>query len=248
MERGEAKQPRACSPQSLAVRLLARFWVGGIDLLFPPCCGICGAAGEFLCAACDSQLQRAESPRCSRCWQISATEICHTCQQQRSPLSGVRAPYVFDGGARALVLGLKYQSLYALAQPMGERLAAYAASTHLPADLLTPVPLHWRRGRQRGFNQAELLGRIVAERTGLELDVTSLRRSRATPHQAHQRDPNRRAENVRGAFRCSDHVAGRRVLLVDDVFTTGATLRECARTLKAAGAESVWGLTFARAD
>lgn len=217
-----------------------------LDVLFPPSCGVCGAEGGFLCPACRRGLLVAAPPRCRRCWAPSKRDVCENCQ--RTPLDGARAAYLFEGGARSLVLGLKYRSLHALAEPMGELLAEAFLEEPLPVDLVAPVPLHSRRERIRGFNQAELLGRAVAGRAALELDIRSLRRMRSTPQQTRTDDRQRRETNVRGAFQCSPAVAGRRVLLIDDVLTTGATLRECARTLREAGAASVWALTFCRAE
>ena len=131
---------------------------------------------------------------------------------------------------------------------MGELMAEYLAQNPLPVDLLVPVPLHRRRRRERGFNQAELLCRVIGEHSGIEIDRRSLRRSRNTPHQIRVSDRTQRAANVYRAFACDGDLEGRRVLLVDDVFTSGATLRACAASLRTAGGASVWALTFARAD
>jgi ComF family protein len=217
-----------------------------LDLLYPPACGVCGAGGGFLCPPCRRALPVAAPPRCRRCWALTARGVCADCAH--SPLDGVRTPYVLDAGARTLVHALKYRSLHALAQPMGELLADSFELEPLPADVVMPVPLHGRRRRSRGFNQSELLARVLARRAGLELDDHTLMRTRNTPQQTRTDDRARREENVRGAFHCRNEVPGRRVLLVDDVLTTGATLRECARTLRQAGARSVWALAFSHAD
>jgi ComF family protein len=229
-------------------RSLPRLWGGLVDLVFPPCCGVCGAEGAFLCLACEHGLRRAAGLRCSRCWEPGATGLCQACAGSPTALDGARSVFVFEDGARRLVHGLKYRSLHALARPMGELMAEYLLQTPLPVDLLVPVPLHRWRKRGRGFNQAELLCRIIAERSGIALDARSLRRTRNTPQQTRSSDRAERELGMRGAFRCQATVAGRRVLLVDDVMTTGATLHECAGSLRAAGAASVWSLTFARAD
>ena len=225
---------------------LARLRLQALDLLFPPMCGVCGGGGSFLCDRCRRRLTSAAPPRCSRCWAISHRAVCAECA--RSPLDGARAPFVFDGAARTLVHQLKYESLHALAEPMAELLASFLLDQRLPVDVVAPVPLHFRRRLRRGFNQSELLARGISLRLGLELEVGSLRRRRNTPPQLQADDRTRREQNVRGAFRCDAGLQGRRVLLVDDVLTTGATLRECAATLKAAGAECVYALAFCRAD
>jgi ComF family protein len=224
---------------------LARLRLQALDLLFPPMCGVCRAGGSFLCDACRRRLPEAAPPRCSRCWrQMPSPAICRDCA--RSPLDGAWAPFVFAADARTLVHALKYDSLHALAEPMAELLAASLVERTRPAglDLVVPVPLHFRRRLPRGFNQSELLARGVAARAGIELDTRSLRRVRNTRSQLQAGDRAGRERNVRAAFRCGTDLRGRHVLLVDDVLTTGATLRECAATLKAAGAASVYGLAF----
>ena len=218
-----------------------------LDLLFPRTCGVCGAAGDFLCAKCRRSLPEAAPPRCRRCWSIGVySGSCADCVH--SPLDGARAPYVFEGPARTLVHQLKYEGMRALAEPMGELLVISLLENPMTIDLVVPVPLHGLRRRRRGFNQSELLARTVAYRTGLQLETSALRRRRGTPPQVQESERPRRESNVQGAFRCSDAVAGRRILLIDDVLTTGATARECARTLKAAGAASVWALCFCHDD
>ncbi len=209
-------------------------------------CGICGADGGFLCDACRIALPVAGPPRCSRCWGPSLRPVCAECTG--SPLDGARAPFVFDAGARTLVHQLKFESLHALAEPMTALLAGFLLAERLPVDMVVPVPLHRRRRLARGFNQSELLARGIAAQAGLELDTRTLRRRRNTPPQLQADDRARREQNVRGAFRCDAGLRGRRVLLIDDVLTTGATLRECAATLKAAGAERVYALAFCHAD
>jgi ComF family protein len=133
---------------------------------------------------------------------------------------------------------------------LGALLAAYLLQEAIAVDVVLPVPLHPRRRRQRGFNQSELLARILAERIGLDLDTRSLIRSRNTPQQTRAHNRDQREQNLRDAFRCRrpDSIAARRILLVDDVLTTGATARECARTLKAAGAAEVVALSFCHVD
>jgi len=165
-------------------------------------------------------------------------------------LAGLRSPYVFQGGARELVHALKYHYHSALASPMGDLMARYLRGGSLPADALVPVPLHPHRQRARGYNQSFLLAREVSRRLNLPLAAHVLVRRSDTPPQAKATEAEARRRNVAGAFDCrAGAVAGRRVLLVDDVTTTGATLDACAHALLAkGGASSVWALTFARED
>ena len=128
-------------------------------------------------------------------------------------------------------------------------MAAYLKTEELPVDLVVPVPLFGRRQRLRGYNQSALLARELARLDGLPLAVRALSRRRDTPPQARSVDAETRRRNVAGAFAADRRqVEGRRVLLVDDVMTTGATLDACAQALRQGGAASVWALTFARED
>jgi ComF family protein len=133
---------------------------------------------------------------------------------------------------------------------MGQLMAECLDGAALPVDVVVPVPLHPRRQRLRGYNQSTLLAREVSRRLGLTLASEALVRRRDTPPQAKAVEAGARRRNVAGAFDCPAGVAaGRRVLLVDDVTTTGATLDACARALLAeGGAAGVWALTFARED
>ena len=150
-----------------------------------------------------------------------------------------------DAGVRDVVFDLKYRGIRALAPDMGELLARHMESVRLGADLIVPVPLHRRRERERGYNQAALLARDLSRRTGLPV-APALRRTRDTPPQVATVGPEERRANIEGAFECVADVRGRRVLLVDDVVTTGSTMGACATPLKAAGASKVLGLAFAR--
>jgi ComF family protein len=209
-----------------------------------PVCGEClnepqPLAAEYFCACCRTPFQNhfplGEDGRCTLC---------------RLGLRGFDAAYCFgayEGTLRELIHLFKYGRLRTLAGPLGERLAS-AIPRDQRFDLIIPVPLHWRRRFQRGFNQAALLAARVARRYAVPV-VVAVRRRRATATQAGLSNAKRRA-NVAGAFevRRPRAVAGRRILLVDDVMTTGATASACAAALKRAGARYVAVLTLARVD
>ncbi len=151
----------------------------------------------------------------------------------------------YDGPLRELIHLFKYRGM----KPIGIRLARYLPSalpTDLNVDVVVPVPLDWRKQWKRGFNQSEVLAEHVARRRGWKFS-RALRRSRSVEHQASLSNTQRRL-NVERAFRAAGRVDGLRVLLVDDVMTTGATARACALALKRAGAKSVTLLTLARVD
>ena len=229
---------------------LARLAQMFLDVLFPPRCVACGKQGEFLCPGCRDAMPRALPPRCPLCWQPEARgEECGRCARTRPAFAGTRSLYLFQGPVRETVHALKYNHLSALARPMGELMAAYLKKEELPVDLVVPVPLFGRRQRLRGYNQSALLARELARLDGLALAERGLSRRRNTPPQARSVDAEARRRNVAGAFAADGRrVEGRRVLLVDDVMTTGATLDACAQALRQGGAVSVWALTFARED
>lgn len=221
-----------------------------LELLFPSRCLGCGRSGTFLCDGCEQQLRPALPPRCPRCWEPRPyAGECLSCQLQPPAFDALRAAFIYDGLARELVQALKYRGMTALAGRMGELLASAARQQGVEAELIVPVPLSGLRKRTRGYNQAEALARALAGHLGLPVATRAIARRRHTPPQARSADSEARRANVAGAFSARPQgVAGRRVLLVDDVATTGATLSACAEALKAAGAVSVWALTFARED
>ena len=153
-----------------------------------------------------------------------------------------------EGAAREAVHRLKYGNLRAIAPLLGGLLADFLTERGISGDILVPVPLHHRRERQRGYNQATLLARHAGERLGLPVEADALSRRRDTPSQTRRSQAEDRRANVQGSFHCPrpEMVKGLDVLLVDDVCTTGATLEACAVALKDAGAASVTGVTLAR--
>ena len=230
-----------------------------LDLLFPPRCAVCGAMGAFLCPACLSSMPGALPPRCPVCWRPGRfTPACESCREQPPAFRALRAPYLMAGAARDAVHALKYSHFSALAEDMGRLMAEFAASSDpsglsplgrsLDADLVVPVPLHGRRRRSRGYNQSALLARAVGGALGLPVNEGALVRRRDGPRQARAASAEERRRNVEGAFLGRSGLEGSRVLLIDDVTTTGATLDACARALREAGTSSVCCLAFARED
>jgi ComF family protein len=233
---------------------LARFqqqrwqaWNRFIDLLFPPRCSGCQADGSLWCAACQAATRLIEPPWCEKCGEPFVTDrLCTNCRAHPLVIEKIRSVALFDGPLRQAIHRFKYERLASLAEPFGAMLADYWTAAHLTADWLIPVPLHPARERDRGYNQSELLARHVARRVAVALSSTGLRRTRATAVQMTLSAAERR-QNVAGAFDCSEpRVKGKRVVIIDDVGTTGATLDACAQAVLQAGATSVMGLTLAR--
>jgi len=231
--------------------LCGQCW-SAITRLGPPWCDVCGAAPAVSATSYERPSRVAHGDTAGGVGPTSsgvgppAVSPCATCATTALPLDYARSAAVYEGELREALHAFKFAGRRALARPLGD-LAAEQCVASLPdgIDALIPVPLARERERERGFNQATLLAR----RIGRWLDVPTrpgwLARTRSTRPQSDLSAAERRA-NVRGAFRASDHVAGRHLLLVDDVLTTGATLHACARALRAAGARRVGGLTVAR--
>lgn len=223
-------------------------WEHLLDLVFPPRCAACGERGYLICPACAAAIAYTRAPACPTCGRGGAGPgICPVCRAYPPALDGMAAAAAFAGPVRECIHALKYEGQ----RPYAATLAGIAgpAFAALPApDALVPVPLHPRRERGRGFNQSLLIARKLA---GEAMPVMPgwLARTRDTPQQVGQ-DRAARQANVANAFACPDPAAvhGRRILLVDDVATTGATLDACARTLRAAGAASVHAFVVARVE
>ena len=232
-----------------ASSVLAQLWSGLLDLVFPPRCVGCGREGGWLCPACLAAVRPVPPPTCAICYESTlGTDICSACRRNPLEIDGIRSVSLHKGALREAVHGLKYENQRVLAPAMAGLMRGAMHSHGLAADVLVPVPLHKDRQRERGFNQSALLARAMAQNgePALPVDEESLVRVRATASQTTLNRVERRA-NMAGAFACRDgRLAGKRVLLIDDVCTTGATLEACAVACRAAGAASVWGLTLTR--
>ena len=175
---------------------------------------------------------------------------CQRCRNHKRGLTGLYGAYAYKDPLLTCIHSLKYYGNTRIALPLGVLLAKAYQTSNLHADLIIPVPLHPERLKQRGYNQAHLLAQVCAQAVGVPLNVSILQRRKETQVQVHLHRYERHA-NVAGAFCCQSPIAtksleNRRIVIIDDVSTTGATLEACAAPLFAAGASEVWGLVLAR--
>ncbi len=232
---------------------------GLADLIFPPKCIQCGvllkiSRAHSFCRDCFSEITFIRSPICPCCGRPIQSEaeedhLCGQCIASEPCFSVARAVGIYEKVLLEAIHRFKYKRDFKVGNALGKLMAFYTFPLFEPRsyDLIMPVPLHRKRLRQRGFNQAVILAKEIAGHYGLELETAVLKRRK---HTLPQFDLGRseRGQNVKDAFevRRKDKLEGRRVLLVDDVYTTGSTIRECARTLMEAGAEEIAVLTLAR--
>lgn len=233
----------------LVLRLVREGHGAFLDALAPPHCPACGVPSAGLCRPCGDRLERRRGPSCPRCGEVlpGPGRPCRATHEGLRGIAWARAPFRYAGTGGALVRRLKFEADWAA----GIELASAMAATLRPQlvgawrkPLLVPVPLHRDRARERGFNQAAWLGAGIATACGIALVPRQLVRCRATLPQGDPRVLGR-AANVEGAFALAGRslVRARRVVLVDDVTTSGATARTCARVLRDHGALEVALLT-----
>jgi ComF family protein len=232
---------------------LLRWGDAVIRYALPPRCPGCGAVtpdDHSFCLTCWSALDFLEGSACACCGEPFELDpgpgaLCGACHAEPPPIAGMRAAVAYGPIARKLALRLKYARRPGIARTMARHMRRHVPDD--PAVLIAPVPLHRWRIWRRGYNQAALMARAIGRATGAEVVLDLIERHRATPS-LRGLGPSQRARTVRGAFTAKPGVAlkGRRIVLIDDVYTTGATVNACARALRRAGAESVSVLCWAR--
>ncbi len=219
------------------------------DLIFPKKCVGCEKEGFWLCKKCSAKIVQVKAPFCPYCYKLTRLgQYCSRCRRYYN-LSGVIIAAHYEGPLKEAIHKFKYDRIKELAEPLAELLIFRLQLGFPRGDLvLVPVPLVRRRQLERGFNQAAVLAKKVAEEFEIPLLADVLKRVKDKPAQVELKGRERR-ENVKGVFVVrgeAGQIKGKTVLLVDDVFTTGATLNEAAKVLKRAGARNIWGLVIAK--
>lgn len=232
-----------------------------LDWLFPPKCLSCKEfledTGRFLCPHCRTSWLDLDPPYCTRCAcpfpsSPGPSHLCGDCLKGEKACTRVDAVGLYEGVLHDLIIRLKFRQEerlgYFLGRAMAEEIVSRGETEGLPSDLILPIPLHRDRLRERGFNQALLFAREVGTSLRVPVDPGLLTKKRKTEMQTRLKGEERR-KNLKGAFAVAepDRVGGKRILLIDDVYTTGATIEEAAKTLLKQGAEEVRALVLARA-
>ena len=227
------------------------------NYFLPPACALClepllPPDPDSLCQNCTTQIvpiKRSSCPRCALPYpaEYENDHYCQTCLLEKKPLfTGVTSVGHYDGVLRDAIHRFKYRNNINLDRPLATMLADRLDREHVDCDLVLPVPLHRNKLRQRTYNQSALLARQLSRRINTPALLNLLERTKQTPPQQglSARD---RLQNVKGSFALRERLHGESILLVDDVMTTGATARECARTLLKGGAGSIYIAILARA-
>lgn len=227
-----------------------------LDIIFPKRCVGCGKMGKYFCNRCRASIRVIESnePICPMCERPAIGGVTHPRCQTRYSLDGLTSFFHYDGPVRKAIKAVKYRFVSDLASEFVALIpSSFINETKKHSStscILVPIPLHPARYRFRGFNQAEALGRIVAGRLHVPVRTDILRRTRATTPQVEMKKRDARLKNMEGVFGVNvDALMHRRidtVLLFDDVFTTGATMRSAANILKRSRVKFVWAVTIAR--
>ena len=224
-----------------------------LDLIFPKRCVNCGRFGQYICATCRRLVRpiAINESICPVCERSAIDGATHPRCKSRYSLDGLTVFFHYDGPIRHAVKSLKYRHVSDLALEFVSLIPSVLLS-HIQTVIggqatLIPIPLHTARLRARGYNQAEVLGRIVALRLLMPIHTDILYRTRATVPQVATKSRKERLRNMNGVFGLKQvSIAGKTIVLFDDVFTTGATMRSAAQVLKKHGAKRVWAITMAR--
>ncbi len=227
-----------------------------INFIYPPVCPVCNDfvdAHGMLCGKCWSRFNWISNPKCFKCGypfpadiDLGAKPLCPHCAAGECDLDFVRSACVYDDVSKNIMLPFKHASALKYQTLMSNAMINCLADLNLGVDVVLPVPLAYKRLFKRGYNQATLLARPIAKYYDAVLDVDSV--SRKYRHDMGHKNAKQRRENVRGVFEVKkfENIRGKKILLVDDVMTSGATFYELNRVLRKAGASAVYAVSFCR--
>lgn len=220
--------------------------ISPVDLLFPRTCFGCGKVGVYFCPECASKIKLIRRQICPVCGRPAVGGQTHPSCRRGNLLDGLLSIFAYQDIVREAIKALKYRFVVDLAEVLME-VAARDFDLFFDEGIVIPVPLSSQRQNWRGFNQAEALGKIFARRSNLGFNHRVVERVTNTQPQVGL-DLENREENVKDAFRVVDRrlIKGKALIVFDDVWTTGATLKSCGESLKREGANQVWGVTLAR--
>ena len=226
--------------------------MGILDLIFPKSCLTCGKVGSYICSDCVSKV-RLLKPACPYCEKSSIDGFTHTKCKKKFGLDGLISIWDYERVIRKSILALKYKYSTEVGKELANIFVNYLRSQYaiyniLNTSTLVPIPLHWHRDNVRGFNQSIEIGKVVAGSLGIKFTPDLLIKKKSTDPQA-TLSVDARKRNLQGVFSVSPNIPISlypSILLFDDVFTTGSTLKECAKVLKRGGVQNVWGMTIAR--
>lgn len=221
-----------------------------LNFVFPPVCANCKKPGQMICADCLAKITWLNDPICAHCGRVvlKKTERCSAClHTPLHPVDPVRAAVIFAEPIPTIIHQLKYNGYFGLAKPLADLMVDAWSKWQIPVDLVVSIPLHPHREKKRGYNQSDLLVHHFCEQLDLAEDKRALQRVRNTSPQVGL-GANERVSNVANAFVADiSKATGKHILLVDDVCTTGSTLKAAAEALMTAGATRVSGYCLARA-
>lgn len=223
-----------------------------LDIFFPRRCVSCGKIGKYFCEKCKIKIKLTTHQICPVCTNIAIDGITHPKCQTRFTIDGLTSFFHYDGPVKSAVKLLKYRFVTDLAKEFADLIPLMSFNNETMKQfnnmVLIPVPLHTTRLRFRGFNQAEVLGKLLAKRLNIQIRTNILKRVRKTTPQVEMKDRKKRLKNMENVFSIPRNIlisSYLNIFLFDDVFTTGTTLRSAANILKRAGAKKVWGIVMA---
>lgn len=217
-----------------------------LDFLFPKKCLGCGNIGKYFCEDCLTKIKRAENQVCPGCYEVSFNGKTHEKCRKKTELTGLYFGFLYEGMIKRAVRKIKYQQVFSIKMELMDLFMRNFPREKFQEFVFIPIALHKRRLRERGFNQAEIIAKEICKRANYTFCGNVLKRVKNTKTQT-ELTRRERQKNIAGAFQIenAEEIRGKKIAVIDDVFTSGATLNECAKELKKSGAKEVWGVVVA---